>query len=115
MPGKAQSGGVDLIGLLYLACIFAVLFLPALLGRRSRLPPGPSEPDSDGGWGDGPRRPPEKPNGPRGGTPLPDAEQAPVRLRGHGRLADRHCARERRPTREPDRGPVRAVTGTRAG
>jgi len=42
-----------------------------------------------------------------GGAPADDAEQASVRLRGHGRLADRRLPRERRPSREPERTPVR--------
>ena len=107
MPGKSQSAGVDLIGLLYLLCIFAVLFIPALLGR-SGPPPGPQDQGSDDGWGKGPDPRPTPPERPRGGIPLPDAEPAPLRLRGHERLADLGRARERRRTREPDRRPVRA-------
>jgi hypothetical protein len=106
MPGKPQSGGVDLIGLLYLLCIFAVLFVPALLGR-SGPPPGPPDPGSDDGWGKGPDPPPPPPDRPRGGIPLPDAAPARLRLRGHERLADLTRGRERRTAREPDRRPVR--------
>ncbi len=94
--------GVHLLGL---GCV-AVLMIPAL--RRDsdpRRPPG--EQGSDDGWGKGPRRPPSPPSPPRGGIPLPDAEQASIRLREHGRLADRLPTRQRRPVREPRREPVR--------
>ncbi len=112
MPGRPQPAGVDLPGLLYLVCVFAVLFIPVLLGRR-RPPPGPSDPGSDEGGGSGPRQPPTPPNAPRGGIPLPDAEPAPVRLRDHDRLADRVPTRTRRPAREPDHRPVRTSRGRR--
>ena len=112
MPGRPQPAGVDLPGLLYLVCVFAVLFIPVLLGRR-RPPPGPSDPGSDDGGGSGPRQPPTPPNAPRGGIPLPDAEPAPVRLRDHDRLADRVPTRRRRPAREPDHRPVRTSRGRR--
>jgi hypothetical protein len=106
MPGKAQTGGVDVLGMVYLAFLFAVIFVPLLLGRRTS-PPGADESGSDDGPGGGPRRGPTPP-GPRpGGIPLPDAEQAGVRLRDHGRLAERHRARERRPARHPEPSPAR--------
>lgn len=109
MLGKSQSAGVDVAGLLYLGCVFAVLFVPALF-TRSSSPPGPSDSESDDGWGKGPRRPPSPPEPPRGGIPLPDAEPARVRLRDHRRLGDRLPARERRPARSPDRRPLRTST-----
>jgi hypothetical protein len=112
MPGRPQPAGVDLPGLLYLACVFAVLFIPLLLGRR-RPPPGPSDPGSDDGGGSGPRQPPTLPNAPRGGIPLPDSQPAPVRLRDHDRLADRVPSRHRRPSREPDHRPIRTSRGSR--
>jgi hypothetical protein len=90
--------GVHFIGFL---CI-AVMLLPAMRddgGQDSRSD------ESDGGWGRGPKTPPRKPIGPRGGIPLPDAVQSARRLRGQGRLSDR--SRERRPAREP-RTPRRA-------
>ena len=96
MPGNAQHGGVDLAGLLYLAIVLAVLFLPVLLGRGSSPPPGPDS-ESDDGWGKDPPQPPGfSPSAPSGGIPLADAEPARVRLRGHGRLRDRIPARDRR-------------------
>jgi hypothetical protein len=93
--------GVHLVGFL---CI-AVLLLPAMRddgGMDSRPD------DSDGGGGRGPKAPPLKPIGPRGGIPLPDAVQATVRLRGHGeRLGGGRLGRERRPAVEPARTPHR--------
>jgi len=107
MPGNAQRGGVDLAGLLYLAIVLAVLFLPLLLGRRSTPPRGPDS-GSDDGWGKDPPQPPGiPPDAPRGGIPLGDAEPARVRLRDHRRLRDRIPARDRRPAREPEREPAR--------
>lgn len=107
MPGKSQSGGVDLAGLLYLAIVLVVMFVPMLLGRRRSPPAGPDS-DSGEGWGGGPSQPRIPPDPPRGGgVPLRDAEPARVRLRGHDRLMDRTPARERRPAPEPDRKPVR--------
>ena len=60
------------------------------------------------GWGE---EPPEDPVAPvpsgTGGLPLPDAEQAPVRLREPGRIAERYPRparrREHAPQRVPDR------------
>jgi hypothetical protein len=107
MPGNAQHGGVDLAGLLYLAIVLAVLFLPVLLGRGSAPPRGPDS-ESDGGWGKDPPQPPGfSPSAPRDGIPLADAEPARVRLRSHGRLRERIPARDRRPAREPDHDPAR--------
>ena len=92
--------GLHILGL---ACA-ALLIIPALRDTPGR----PSRPsDSDDGWGRGPRRPPFSPRPPDGGVPLPEAEQARVRLRDHGRLADSAPKRERRPAREPDREPAR--------
>src|SRR3954452_22349705 len=41
---------------------------------------------------------------PSGGTPLPDAEPAPIRLRGPGRLADLRPQRTRRTHAQPQPG-----------
>lgn len=64
-------------------------------------PPGPSDGDDGGGWG--PRRPLSPPDPPRGGIPLPDAEQSRQRVRDHDRPA------RRRLRRGPDRAPARTV------
>jgi hypothetical protein len=61
----------------------------------------------DDGWGNEPRRPPEPSNRPWGGLPLPDAEQALVRLRDHRKLSELVPPRQRRPVREPERTPTR--------
>src|ERR1039458_2306516 len=108
VPGKSNIGGVDLAGLLSLASILAVAFLPVFFGRRSS-PPGQSDSDSEDGWGGGRRQPPGPSKSPNGGIPLDDAEPARPRLRDSRRLADRLPARERRQTREPDRRPARTV------
>ncbi len=109
MPSARQVGGVNVLGLVYLAIVLALVFVPMLLGRRGQSP-GQSDSDSDGGGGHGPSRPPPPPNTPGGGIPLDDAAPARVRLRGHARLADLLPARVRRRSREPDRAPVRAPT-----
>ncbi len=58
-------------------------------------------PDDDGG-GESPDGPAPEPGGDRdGGVPLPDAGQAPVRLREPGRLADAYPRRSRRPDHAP--------------
>jgi hypothetical protein len=107
MSGEAQLllwiAGVHLLGL---ACV-AVLMIPALRDQPDS-PPKPIDGDSDDGWGNYPRRPRDPRDVPGGGLPLPDAEPARVRLRGHERLADRLPGRERRPAREPERDPVPA-------
>ena|SRR5437588_1319643 len=105
MSGAAQLmlmiAGVHVLGLV---CV-AVLLIPALRDGPDS-PPRP-DPGSDDGWGPGPHEPPIRPGAPDGGIPLPDARPARVRLREHGRLADRLPRRERRPAREPARRPVR--------
>lgn len=93
--------GVHLIGLL---CI-VVLMLPALRDEPSGPLFGTDE--GDEGWGRGPKTPPSRPEPPRGGIPLPDADPAAVRLREPGRLGDLRPPRQRRPAREPDRSPTR--------
>ena len=74
MPSEPQIGGVDVLGLLYLALVIGVIFLPMVLGRRG--PSGDSDSDSDGGGGNGPRPPRPPSSTPRGGIPLDDAEPA---------------------------------------
>ena len=59
----------------------------------------------EGGGGPGPSQPPSSPSPPRGGIPLPDADQARVRVRDHDR-PERRGVRPRRPAREPGRAPV---------
>ena len=92
--------GVHLLGL---GCV-ALLMFPAL--KDNPMGPERRSDEGDDGWGRGPKRPPEPPAPPRGGIPLPDAVPARVRLREHGRLAERLPSRERRPAREPARRPA---------
>ena len=106
MAGDAQLmlwiAAVHVVGLL---CV-GVLLIPALREPDS-APRRHSDGENDDGWGHGPKAPPEPPAPPRGGIPLPDAEQAKIRLRDAERLGDKLPSRERRPAREPDRRPVR--------
>ena len=70
---------------------------------------GDSEPpEEDEGGGGGSDRISNTPKtSPSGGIPLPDAEAAPVRLRGHERLADLRPRPGRRRVAEPQRAPRR--------
>jgi hypothetical protein len=102
-----SSGGVDLLGLAYLAIVLAVIFAPVLFARRSK--PLYSDAGSDDGGGVGPRRPPDRPSSPLGGLPLPDADQSRTRLRDHIRPADRSPVRSREPAHRPDRPPTRTT------
>ncbi len=102
MEFVALIGGLHIIGL---------MFAMALVWHFMRTDPADSwpPPSEDGGGGGGNMRPePPAPVRPRGGgLPLPDAVPARVRLREPGRLADHRPRRERRPSREPVRTPVR--------
>jgi hypothetical protein len=84
-------GGLHLVAL-SLGVLLFVMFL------RSDTFEGQTPPEEDdGGGGGGSDRILDKPKiSPSGGIPLPDAEPAPVRLRGHERLADLLPRRERR-------------------
>src|SRR5215472_7661349 len=101
------SGGVDLLGLAYLAIVLAVIFAPVLFARRSK--PLDSDPGSDDGPGLGPRRPPDRPSSPLGGLPLPDADQSRTRLRDHVRPGNRPSVRSREPAHGPDRQPTKTT------
>jgi hypothetical protein len=98
-------------GTLLLVCgiwfFSAILLVPAVIFRDSGS--SPSDGDGGGGGGGPPPRPPLPPAPPRGGIPLPDAEQSSTRLRDHGRPARRGLVR-RRPAREPGRTPAPART-----
>ena len=72
--------GVHLLGL---GCV-AILMLTAL---REEPPEPPQQGGgSDDGRGNDRRRPRHPSDRPRGGIPLPDAEQSRIRLRDHRRL-----------------------------
>lgn len=81
-----------------------ILLAPAVIFRDSGSSSGP---DGDGGGGGGgpPLRPPLPPAPPRGGIPLPDAEQSSSRLRDHDRPARSRLPR-RRPAHAPGRAPM---------
>jgi hypothetical protein len=89
---------------LFFLGVVALMLLPGLLYRRSSSSLGPS--DSDGGGGPGPGQPRSSPDVPRGGVPLPDADQASARARDHNtpKFDD---PKWRRPAHEPRRAPAR--------
>jgi hypothetical protein len=66
--------------------------------------------DDEGGGGGGNDRLPSRPKPkPTGGVPLPDADPARARLRGHGKLRDARPRPQRRPAhpQTPHRVPAR--------
>ena len=94
-------GALHLVALAMGALLF-VMFL------RSDTIDGRNDPEEDEGGGGGSDRISDLPKtSPSGGIPLPDAEPASVRLRGHERLADLHPRPDRRRVVEPDRSPRR--------
>ena len=102
-----ESVAVTLLLTLVFLTIPGLILVPALLYRKPGTSPDSS--DDEGGGGRGPEPPPARPPRPRGGVPLPDAQQARMRIREHGRrLTGGH--RLRRPAREPHRRPIRAPT-----
>src|SRR5215208_1701339 len=101
-----------------LVVVFGVLHLAALamgvllfvLFLRSDARDGSIPSDEEDGGGGGSDRISDRPKtSPSGGIPLPDAEPAPVRLRGPERLADLRPRRERRRVAEPEPAPRRVV------
>src|SRR3954465_1371185 len=99
-------GALHLVALALGALLF-VMFL------RSDNAGGNEPPEEDeGGGGGGSDRISDTPKtSPSGGIPLPDAEPAPVRLRGHERLADLRPRPERRGVAGPAE-PARRRVGT---
>jgi hypothetical protein len=90
-----------IFGALHLVALVlgAVLFFMFL---RSEAGSGFKPPDEDDGGGGGNDRLSGGPkSSPSGGIPLPDAEQASIRLRGPGRLADLRPRPARRRVAEP--------------
>jgi hypothetical protein len=94
-------GALHLVALALGAVLF-VMFLRAEDG-----PAGPTEDEEPGGGGNDRVSGGPPARSPSGGLPLPTAEPARVRLRGHEKLRDAHPRRERRPAREPVRTPAR--------
>ena len=94
-------GALHLVALALGGLLF-VMFLRSD-SRENREPP-----EEDEGGGGGSDRISNWPKtSPSGGIPLPDAEPAPFRLRGHERLADLRPRPARRRVAEPNRTPRR--------
>ena len=102
-----MSGPLAAILLTFIVHIVGFVVLFALCGR-SMLEVFRTRSYRDDDWGEPPAGDPEsapEPSG--GGLPMPDAEQAPVRLREPGRIGERYPKRPRRPEHEPVRAPHR--------
>jgi hypothetical protein len=97
-------GALHLVALV-LGVVLFVMFLRSEAGHRRRPPE-----DDDGGGGGNDRLGKGPKSSPSGGIPLPDAEPAPVRLRGPGKLADLLPRRERRRVVEPARPGRRRIS-----
>jgi hypothetical protein len=95
--------GRPLAPVLAFMAIPVLMLVPALLFRSEGSSSDPS--DEEGGGGSGPDRPPSSPSDPRGGVPLPDADQACARVRDHTGPGFRRGT-QRRPAREPERMPA---------
>jgi hypothetical protein len=102
LPNEAARA---LLPFLLLVGVIALMLVPGVLYRGSGSSPGPSDSDGGGGGGPGPGQPPRPPDAPRGGIPLPDADQARVRARDHIGPRFRERAR-RRTAHEPGRSPA---------
>ena len=100
--GAAKS----FLSLLFFVGVMGLMLVPGLLYRGSGSSPDP--PDSDGGGCNGPGPPPSSPDAPRGGIPLPDADQASARVRDH-RPPKFNDLKRRRPAHEPRRAPARTI------
>ena len=104
-PAFAQAAANGFGALAVVMAIAGLMLARRLFSPHWRPPPGPSDSDGGGGGGSGPREPPAPRTSPRGGLPLPDAEQSRERIRDHDRPARRRL-RPRRPAREPSRVPA---------
>jgi hypothetical protein len=112
-PRLAQVVANGFGALAVIMAIGGVMLARRLFSPRWRPPPGPADSDGGGGGGggSGPREPTVPPGAPRGGLPLPDAEQSRERIRDHDRPGRRRLG-PRRPAREPERSPVRRPVRT---
>lgn len=106
ISGNSTASLLNFLALVPWFAMPALMLLPALIFRGKGPEPGSSQDDDGGGGGGGPRVPRSPRDVPRGGLPLPDAEPARIRIRGHDRpgLA---APRQRRPAHEPARRPTR--------
>lgn len=109
LMGVAQVGTLSagvaskLLTTLMLIGVAVVICLPSLFYRPMDAPP---DSGLDGGGGDGPSPPDPPHDHPRGGVPLPDADQARARVRDHRGPAFPRVPR-RRPVHEPGRAPAK--------
>jgi len=95
-----------IFGALHLVALALGVLLFVMFLRSDTQDEGPEE-DEGGGGGGSDRISGAPKTSPSGGIPLPDAEPAPVRLRGHEKLADLLPRPERRRVSEPARAPRR--------
>ena len=104
-PAFAQVAADGFGALAVAMAVAGIMLARRLFSPHWRPPPGPSDSrwwrrrwlrsaGADGSAG-----------APRGGIPMPDAEQSRERLRDHDR-PERRRLRPRRPAREPDRTPA---------
>ncbi|HWH09804.1 MAG TPA: hypothetical protein VG165_01645 [Solirubrobacteraceae bacterium] len=101
---SAADGLGGLWALYPLWWLLSMMLVPAVLFRDRGDGPGPPPPSDDDG-GTGPPRRPSPRGAPRGGLPLPDADQARWRVRDqHG--PDRRHLPSRRRSREPEHAPL---------
>lgn len=110
MPDQTDLAGTDFLGLIYLALVLGVVFLPILLGRRGDSP-GQDESGPGDGWGKPPHRPEDPHRPPPCGIPLDDADVSRVRLRDH----DKPMPLRSDPNRRPTHPPPKRVRPSRAG
>ena len=100
-----------IFGALHLVALALGVLLFVMFLRSDTTDGGEGPEEDEGGGGGGSDRISGTPKtSPSGGLPLPDAEPAPVRLRGHERLADLRHRPDRRRVVEPDRAPRRVRT-----
>jgi hypothetical protein len=102
-----MTGPVAAILLTLIVHLIAFVLLFAMMGREmldTFRSPKRGDDGDDGGLGFEPQ--PAAPGPSDGGLPLPDAEQAPKRLREPGRIAEQYPRRPRRPEHVPDPAPA---------
>ena len=103
-----ESGPALALLLMFLVHVAGMAVLIATLGKDILQVFRTRRVDDDGDGGLPPADDPvDAPTGGGGGLPLPDAEQAPVRLREPGRIGERYGRPARRPEHEPARTPER--------
>ena len=101
-----------IFGALHLVALaFGVVLFMMFLRSDTTTQWRPPEDDEGGGGGGNDRLPSTPKPKPTGGIPLPDAEQADARLRGHEKLRDSRP----RPLRRPAETPPGRRTPARSG